>query len=104
MIAALVAASTISSGVMPRVGPRPLIPLGLLIAAGGLAILAAQLGLRTSYPDWIMPAQLLLGVGLGVVFRCALKTATYRSGAAHAGPASALVNTNPQLDASIDTA
>ena len=91
MIAALVAASTISSGVMPRVGPRPLIPLGLLIAAGGLAILAAQLGLRTSYPDWILPAQLLLGVGLGVVFGCALNTATYGSGAADAGVASALV-------------
>ena len=50
---------------MPRVGPRPLIPLGMLIAAGGLAILAAQLGLRTSYPAWILPALLLLGLGLG---------------------------------------
>ena len=104
MIAALVAASTISSGVMPRVGPRPLIPLGLLIAAGGLAILAAQLGLRTSYPDWILPAQLLLGVGLGVVFGCALNTATYGSGAADAGVASALVNTNQQVGGSIGTA
>ena len=32
MIAAIVAASTTSSGVlMPRVGPRPLIPVGLLL-------------------------------------------------------------------------
>ena len=104
MIAALVAASTISSGVMPRVGPRPLIPLGMLIAAGGLAILAAQLGLRTSYLDWILPAQLLLGVGLGVVFGCALNTATYGTGAADAGVASALVNTNQQVGGSIGTA
>ena len=104
MIAALVAASTISSGVMPRVGPRPLIPLGLLISAGGLALLAAQLGLRTSYLDWILPAQLLLGVGLGVVFGCALNTATYGSGAADAGVASALVNTNQQVGGSIGTA
>jgi MFS family permease len=104
MIAALVAASTISSRVMPRVGPRPLLPLGMLIAAGGLAILAAQLGLRTSYLDWILPAQLLLGVGLGVVFGCALNTATYGSGAADAGVASALVNTNQQVGGSIGTA
>ena len=104
MIAALVAASTISSGLMPRVGPRPLIPLGLLIGAGGLVILAAQLGLRTSYPDWILPAQLLLGVGLGVVFGCALNTATYDIGAADAGVASALVNTNQQVGGSIGTA
>ena len=104
MIAALVAASTISSGVLPRVGPRPLLPLGMLIAAGGLAILAAQLGLRTSYLDWILPAQLLLGVGLGVVFGCALNTATYGTGAADAGVASALVNTNQQVGGSIGTA
>ena len=105
MIAAIVAASTISSGaLMPRVGPRPLIPLGMLIAAGGLALLAAQLGLRTSYLDWILPALLLVGVGLGVVFGCALNTATYGTGAADAGVASALVNTNQQVGGSIGTA
>jgi Major Facilitator Superfamily len=105
MIAALVAASTTSSGaLMPRLGPRPLIPLGLLISAGGLALLAAQLGLRTSYPDWILPALLLVGAGLGVVFGCALNTATYGTGAADAGVASALVNTNQQVGGSIGTA
>src|SRR5215471_12858936 len=105
MIAAIVAASTTSSGVlMPRVGPRPLIPVGLLIAAGGLAILAAQLGLRTSYPAWILPSLVLVGAGLGVVFGCALNTATYGSGAADAGVAAALVNTNQQVGGSIGTA
>jgi EmrB/QacA subfamily drug resistance transporter len=105
MIAAIVAASTISSGVlMPRTGPRPLIPAGLLIAACGLVLLAAQLGLRTSYLDWILPALILVGAGLGVVFGCALNTATYGSGAADAGVASALVNTNQQVGGSIGTA
>jgi EmrB/QacA subfamily drug resistance transporter len=105
MIAAIVAASTISSGVlMPRTGPRPLIPAGLLAAAGGLVLLATQLGLRTSYLDWILPALLLVGAGLGVVFGCALNTATYGTGAADAGVASALVNTNQQVGGSIGTA
>src|SRR5215469_9281167 len=105
MIAAIVAASTVSSGVlMPRVGPRPLIPAGMLIAAGGMAILGARLGLRTSYPGWILPALLLVGAGLGVVFGCALNTATYDTGAADAGVASALVNTNQQVGGSIGTA
>src|SRR6516165_9461828 len=82
MIAAIVAASTTSSGVlMPRVGPRPLVPTGMLFAAGGLALLAVQLGLRTSYLDWILPALLLTGAGLGLVFGCALNTATYDTGA-----------------------
>ena len=105
MVAAIVAASTISSGVlMPRVGPRPLITAGLLLAAGGLALMAAQLGLRTSYLDWILPALLLVGAGLGLVFGCALNAATYGTGAADAGVASALVNTNQQVGGSIGTA
>jgi EmrB/QacA subfamily drug resistance transporter len=105
MIAAIVAASTTSSGaLMPRTGPRPLIPAGLLLGAGGLALLAARLGLRTSYPGWILPALLLVGAGLGVVFGCALNTATSGTGAADAGVASALVNTNQQVGGSIGTA
>jgi EmrB/QacA subfamily drug resistance transporter len=105
MVAAIVAASTISSGaLMPRTGPRPLIPIGMLIAAGGLVILAAQLGLRTSYLDWILPALLLVGAGLGVVFGCALNAATYGTGAADAGVAAALVNTCQQVGGSIGTA
>jgi EmrB/QacA subfamily drug resistance transporter len=105
MVAAIVLASTTSSGVlMPRTGPRPLIPAGMLLAAGGLAILAARLGLRTSYLDWILPGLLLTGAGLGLVFGCALNTATYGTGAADAGVASALVNTNQQVGGSIGTA
>jgi Major Facilitator Superfamily len=105
MIAAIVVASTTSSGVlMPRVGPRPLVTAGLLFAAGGLALLAAQLGLRTSYLDWILPALLLMGAGLGLVFGCALNAATYGTRAADAGVASALVNTNQQVGGSIGTA
>jgi EmrB/QacA subfamily drug resistance transporter len=105
MIAAIIAASTTSSGVlMPRFGPRPLIPTGLLLGAGGLALLASQLGLHTNYLAWILPALLMVGAGLGLVFGCALNTATYGSGAADAGVASALVNTNQQVGGSIGTA
>jgi MFS family permease len=105
MIAGIVAASTICSGVlMPRFGPRPLIPAGLTFAAGGLVVLATQLGLHTSYPGQILPALLLTGAGLGTVFGCALNAATYGSSAADAGVASALVNTNQQVGGSIGTA
>jgi hypothetical protein len=89
---------------MPRFGPRPLIPAGLLLATGGLALMASELGLHTSYLDWILPALLLVGAGLGLVFGCALNTATYGAGAADAGVASALVNTNQQVGGSIGTA
>ena len=104
MIAGIIASSTTSSGVlMPRFGPRPLIPAGLLVAAGGLVLLATQLGLRTSYPGQILPALVLTGA-LGVVFGCAMSTATYGTDRADAGVASALVNTNQQVGGSIGTA
>jgi EmrB/QacA subfamily drug resistance transporter len=105
MIAGLILSSTISSGtLMPRFGPRPLVPAGLLAASGGLVLLATELGLRTSYPSQILPALVLTGAGLGLVFGCAISTATYGTDRADAGVASALVNTNQQVGGSIGTA
>jgi hypothetical protein len=105
MIAALMASSTTSSGfLMPRVGPRRLVPVGLVIAAGGQVFLATQLGFHTSYPETILLSLVLTGLGLGMVFGCAMNTATYGAGAADAGVASAMVNTNQQIGGSIGTA
>jgi EmrB/QacA subfamily drug resistance transporter len=105
MIAGIMASSTTSSGVlMPRFGPRPLVPAGMLLAACGLVILATQLGLHTSYAVWILPALVLTGLGLGLVFGCAMNTATYGADRADAGVASAMVNTNQQVGGSIGTA
>ena len=105
MVAAIMVSSTTSSGVlMPRLGPRPLVPTGMLTAAGGLVILATQLGLHPSYAGQILPALILTGAGLGLVFGCAMNTATYGAGRADAGVASAMVNTNQQVGGSIGTA
>src|SRR3984957_11429499 len=105
MIGGIIASSTTSSGaLMPRFGPRPLVPAGLLAAAGGLVLLATQLGLHTSYPSQILPALVLTGIGLGLVFGCAISAATYGTDPADAGVASALVNTNQQVGGSIGTA
>ena len=106
MIAALIASSTISSELlMPRLGPRILIPIGLVIAAARLVILATQLerhhqlrGLRSC------PRCVVIGLGLGLVFGCAMNTATYGAAAADAGVASAMVNTCQQVGGSIGTA
>jgi hypothetical protein len=105
MIAALMASSTMSSGLlMPRLGPRILVPAGMIVAAGGLVLLAAQLGPSTSYAAWILPALVVTGAGLGLVFGCAMNTATYGAAAADAGVASAMVNTCQQVGGSIGTA
>ncbi|HEY6492561.1 MAG TPA: DHA2 family efflux MFS transporter permease subunit [Trebonia sp.] len=105
MIAALIIASTSSSALlMPRVGPRVLIPLGLVIATGGLVILATQLGTATSYAAVILPGLIVIGGGLGLVFSAGMNTATFGAKAADAGVASAMVNTCQQVGGSIGTA
>ena len=105
MIGALIVTSTaVSAVLLPRVGPRMLIPAGLLVAAAGLVILAAQLGVHTSYPSTILPALVVIGLGLGLVFACAINTATYGAAREDAGVASAMVNTNQQVGGSIGTA
>ena len=105
MIAALIATSTaVSAVLLPRVGPRILIPAGMLVAAAGLVILAAQLGVSTSYPSIILPALVVIGLGLGLVFACAINTATYGAAREDAGVASAMVNVNQQVGGSIGIA
>jgi EmrB/QacA subfamily drug resistance transporter len=104
MVAAIMLSSTISTAVLlPRVGPRPLIPLGMLFAAGGMALLT-QLGLHTSYLGGVLPGLLLVGLGLGLVFGCAMNMATYGAAPEDAGVASAGVNTSQQVGGSIGTA
>jgi hypothetical protein len=104
MVAALMISSTVSTAVLlPRVGPRPLVPLGMLLAAGGMALLT-QLGLHTSYLTGVLPDLLLIGLGLGLVFGCAMNMATYGADPHDAGVASAMVNTSQQIGGSIGTA
>src|ERR1700677_3253399 len=105
MIAALIASSTSSSTLlMPRLGPRILVPVGLIVAAGGLVILASELSPTTSYPAVILAALVVMGLGLGLVFSSAINTATYGTDPADAGVASAMVNTCQQIGGSIGSA
>ncbi len=104
LIGMVMVASTVSTAVLlPRVGPRPLVPLGMLIAAVGVALLR-QLGLNTAYSSGILPGLLLVGLGLGLVFGCAINTATFGARPEDAGVASAMVNTSQQVGGSIGTA
>jgi EmrB/QacA subfamily drug resistance transporter len=104
MVVAIVAtASTTSTVLLPRRGPRPLMTLGMLLAAGGAALLA-QLNDQSGYAADVLPALILVGMGLGLVMAPAMNTATLGVPAADAGVASASVNTMQQVGGSIGTA
>jgi EmrB/QacA subfamily drug resistance transporter len=104
MSAAIVLASFVGSTFLtPRVSPRIMLPLGMLTAAGGMALFT-RIHVAGSYVGQVLPASLVLGVGLGAVFGFASNTGTSRVRAEDAGIASALVSTSQQVGASIGTA
>jgi hypothetical protein len=88
---------------LPKIGPRPLIPVGMLMSAGALLMLT-HLGVSSSYLSSVFPALVLLGLGIGLVFAPAINTATAGVEPHDAGVASASVNTSQQVGGSIGTA
>ena len=90
----------VSSKLLPRVGPRPLVPPGLVVAAVGL-IIFSQLGAQSGYVTHILPGLLVLGVGLGSAISPAVNTATANVPPDDAAVASAMVNTSQQVGGSI---
>ena len=76
---------------------------GFLVAAVGMLLLT-QLEIGSSYPALILPAQLLLGLGMGTAFMPAMSLATHGVEPRDAGVASAMVNTSQQVGGAIGTA
>jgi len=97
-----VAANLSTIVLMPRLGPRPVVTTGLLMASGALAWLA-QLGPHTSYVSGVLGPIIIAGLGLGMVVAPAINTGTYGVAPQDAGVASATVTVSQQLGASIGT-
>ena len=92
-----------ASGLVPKVGPRPIMVLGGLLAAGGL-FLMSFLEVDTGFWEIAFPGQLLLGLGLGFTFVPLANLALIGAGAHDAGAASAMLNATQQVGASVGTA
>lgn len=101
--AILFSSSVISSRLSPLVPPRALIVPGLLLGVGAMLVLT-RLSVTGSFAGHVLPAELLLGLGMGGVFGSAFNTATQRVDRRDAGVASAVVNTSQQVGASVGTA
>ncbi len=88
---------------LPRLGPKPLMLPGLLMAVLGMLWLT-QIGQDTSYLTHVLPSEILLSVGLAGVFIPASSTALIGVGHHDAGVASAVLNTSQQIGGSLGTA
>jgi EmrB/QacA subfamily drug resistance transporter len=99
----MLVANVAQTRVLPRVGARPLIAVGMLAAAAGMVALTA-VGVHTPYASHVLPGLLVMGAGLGMSMATAMSTATLGVAAHDAGVASAMVNTSQQVGGSIGTA
>jgi EmrB/QacA subfamily drug resistance transporter len=88
---------------LPRVGPRPLIGIGLTLGALGMLYLTG-IGVDSSYWTHVLPGLIIMGAGLGNVFAPAISGATLGVDPGDAGVASAMVNVMQQVGGSIGTA
>ncbi|WP_375502546.1 MFS transporter [uncultured Jatrophihabitans sp.] len=101
--AGIIVAAGLASGLLPRVGPRPLMVGGTLLAAVGMAWFT-QLRVDSGYVLHILPAEIVMSLGMGFAFVALSSTALIGVADRDAGVASALVNTTQQVGGSLGTA
>jgi len=87
---------------LPRVGPKPLVTLGMLLAAGGMVWLT-RIGVHSTYAAAVLGPLLVTGAGFGLTIATAINTGTFGVAPQDAGVASATVNTGQQIGGSIGT-
>lgn len=99
----MIAASTATMRLVPRFGPRPLISTGMVLAASAMVFLTG-VSVDSTYVADVLPALIVMGLGMGLVFAPAMNTATLGVAASDTGIASAMVNTGQQVGGSVGTA
>ena len=104
MIGMLVVAAQLGTNLLvPRFGPKIMVPFGMTISAIGMVLLT-RLDLGSNYvPDILIPL-MILGFGMGSTMPAAMQTATLGVDREFAGVASAMVNTSQQVGGSIGVA
>ncbi|MET8228137.1 MFS transporter [Streptomyces sp. NPDC005301] len=104
LTAAIIVGSTqISARLMNRLAPRMLMVPGMVLASAGMVLLT-RLEVGSSYASHLLPAMLLMGLGMGLTFMPVFATATAGVAPHDAGVTSATVNTAQQVGGSIGTA
>ncbi len=88
---------------LPRWGPKILVPIGLALAGVGLALLVG-VGTDSTYAAHVLPGLLVMGAGMGTAMPAAIQTATLGVDDDHAGVASAVVSTSQQVGGAVGTA
>jgi EmrB/QacA subfamily drug resistance transporter len=101
--AGIIVAAGVSAQLVPRIGTRPVIVAGALIAAGGIFWLS-RIPIHGSYPTDLLPGLVVMSIGLGAVFVTVTTAANAGVPAHQAGLAAGLLNTSLQLGSALGLA
>jgi MFS family permease len=99
----LIGSSVLASRVLDRFTPKPVLVVGLLVATVGFALFA-RLEAHGDYASHVVPAMVVMGVGLGMAFVPITIAATNGVAAEDSGLASGLLNTTQQVGGSLGLA
>jgi EmrB/QacA subfamily drug resistance transporter len=103
LITALVVAANLSNVVLlPRLGPKPLVTAGMLLAAASLVWLT-RIGPHSGYAVSVLGPLLVAGLGFGFTIAPSMNTGTFAVAPQDAGAASATLSTGQQIGGSIGT-
>jgi MFS family permease len=75
MTLTLITVSQVTSPILPKLGPKPLVGAGGLIAAAGVFMLTLT-GLHSGYLTVILPALIVIGAGFGLMMSPVINTGT----------------------------
>jgi predicted MFS family arabinose efflux permease len=99
----IIVGAGIVSQLLPRVGPRPLIVVGLALAVVGMLWLT-RIESTSAYVTEVLPAELAISFGMAAVFVSTSSTALVGVAEHDAGIASAVLNTSQQVGGSLGLA
>jgi EmrB/QacA subfamily drug resistance transporter len=103
MIAMVVVSANLSNVVLlPRLGPKPLVTAGMLLAAGSLVWLTG-IGVHSNYAAAVLGPLMPAGLGFGFTIAPSMNTGTFGVAPQDTGVASASLNTGQQIGGSIGT-
>ncbi len=103
MVAMIMLGAGLASGLVARIGARPMMIMGPLLAAGGMLWLA-QITEHSTYVGGLLGPMMIVGLGMGLTFVPLSLVALAKVPDADAGVASSLLNTGQQVGGSIGLA
>jgi predicted MFS family arabinose efflux permease len=99
----IVAGAGLASQFLPKIGPRPLMVVGMLLASLGILMFARITPTSTYFGDLLAP-MLIMSFGIALYFIPNASTGLHLAGEHDAGVASAMINTSQQIGGSLGAA